>query len=73
MCEKRTKCTCGYECSKSEMVIKHEVVTETVPKHDYNDLTPSRLIEYEDKRRFLHLHCCPKCDNVLIEEKGILF
>ena len=68
-----SKCVCGNECSKAEMVVRHEVVTETVPIHDYNDLTPSCLIEYEEKRRFVHKYCCPKCGNVMLDEKGILF
>lgn len=68
-----SKCTCGNTCDKTQMVIRYEVRIEDVPLHDFNDLTPSMLIEYEKKRRFIYKYCCPKCNNVLIEEKGILF
>lgn len=67
------QCACGNKCSKEEMIVHYEVITENVPMHDYNDLTPSCLIEYEEKRRFIRKYYCPKCNNVLIEEKGILF
>lgn len=72
MCEIKKKCTCGYECLESEMVVKQEVVTESVPMHDYNDLTPSNLIKYEDKHRLIHIFSCPNCNNILFRREGIL-
>lgn len=70
--EKILKCSCGEECANSELVVKHTIETETIPKHDYNDLTPSSLIEYEDKQRIVYQCCCPKCNKILVKEKGIL-
>lgn len=67
------ECICGNRYNKQELIIHHSVITETVPLHDYNDLVPSYMIEYIDKRRFVHKYHCPSCNNVLIEEKGIIF
>lgn len=69
----KKKCICGHECEKSQMIVKHTIITETVPLHDYNDLTPSRLIEYEEKRRLIYRYYCSNCNELLIEERGILF
>ena len=69
----KKKCICGQECEKTKMIVRHTIVTETVPLHDYNDLTPSRLIEYEEKRRLIYRYYCPNCNELLIEERGILF
>ena len=54
------------------MVVKQEVVTESVSMHDYNDLTPSNLIKYEDKHRLIHIFSCPNCNNILFKREGIL-
>ena len=65
-------CTCGYKCNELNLSMQHEVVSEKVPKHNYTDLTPSSLIEYEDKHRLIHIFSCPNCNNVLFKREGIL-
>lgn len=71
--DKIYKCDCGLSSSIHTMNTSHEVRPETIPLHDYDDLTPSRLIEWETKRRFICKYHCSQCGKVLIERKGILF
>lgn len=67
------KCNCGKISSIHSMDISHEVRPESIPLYDYDDLTPSCLIEWETKRRFFYMYHCPQCGEVLVEQKGILF
>ena len=67
------KCNCGKISSINNMAVSHEVRLETIPLYDYDDLTPSCLIEWETKRRFIYKYHCSQCGTVLIEHKGILF
>ena len=67
------KCSCGFTAKKEELIKSYGVVNEMVATCSYNDLTPSNLIDYEEKRRFVYKYSCPKCQELLIIENGILF